>query len=375
MTDSLPSPTRPKTNRLLELDALRAISCLNLLLFHFTYVYQNKYGFAIPINYAFPFGKYGVELFFMLSGLVNAMTLLSKRQAGDFFVARCVRIFPSYWLVVCLNVWLFAYLPFFETKPSAELFAANLTAMPNLIGFENMEPVTWTLQIELLFYGFLLLSLMLGLLDRPFRTMMCAMGVCLVCCTGFDWFQEYYPESDWNQHFDLVCQLGCLRYLPLFSMGLLLNEIRCGRGNRWLLGIGIAVSAVVFHAIDLRDHNPLATALLFGLLAGSAFGKIPLLRFRPLIFISTISYSLYLFHNNLGCLVIRQFENVGCPPWLAIGLGTMFAIALGSMITFWFEQPVTRYLNRHWTKLKQHWHAAPASKTLLSPSPNPHGLP
>ena len=91
---------KKKSKRILELDALRAISCLNLLLFHFTYVYQNKYGFESPLGFAFPYGKYGVQLFFMLSGLVNAMTLLSKRKPGDFMAARCIRIFPSYWLMI-----------------------------------------------------------------------------------------------------------------------------------------------------------------------------------------------------------------------------------------------------------------------------------
>ena len=41
---------KKKSSRILELDALRAISCLNLLLFHFTYVYQNKYGFESPLG-------------------------------------------------------------------------------------------------------------------------------------------------------------------------------------------------------------------------------------------------------------------------------------------------------------------------------------
>ena len=90
VADSLPA--KPKSKRILELDAIRALACLNLLLFHFTYVYQNKYGFNSPLGFTFPYGKYGVQLFFMLSGLVNAMTLLSKRKPGEFIVARCLRI-------------------------------------------------------------------------------------------------------------------------------------------------------------------------------------------------------------------------------------------------------------------------------------------
>ncbi len=350
MTDLIPA--KPKSKRILELDAIRALSCLNLLLFHFTYVYQNKYGFHSPLGFSFPYGKYGVQLFFMLSGLVNAMTLLSKRKPGEFIVARCIRILPSYWLVIALNIFLFALLPMYQVNNSPEWAMANLTTMPQLFGFTNMEPVTWTLQIEMLFYAFLMLALVTGLLDRPLRTMMCAIGMCLVCCTGFQWFSDAFPTSAWNSRFKFAEDLFFMRNMPLFAMGILLNEIRSKRGNYWLLGAGILASAIVFHAIDLREHNPLATVLMFGMLALGAFGMLPILRFKPLIYISTISYSLYLFHNNLGCAVMKQLETFGCSPLATFVLGTLIAIGIGSAVTYWFEQPITAYLRRSWKALK-----------------------
>ena len=343
---------KPKSKRILELDAIRALACLNLLLFHFTYVYQNKYGFNSPLGFAFPYGKYGVQLFFMLSGLVNAMTLLSKRKPGEFIVARFIRIMPTYWLVIALNILLFAWLPMYQVTTTPELAVANLTAMPQLFGFFNMEPVTWTLQIEMLFYFFLMLLLVTGLLDRPLPTMMGAIAVCLVCCTGFQWFATSFPGSDWNARFQIVEDLFFMRYMPLFAMGILLNEIRSKRGNYWLLSLGIIASAIVFHAIDLRDHNPLATVLMFGMLTLGSFGKLPILRFKPLIYISTISYALYLFHNNLGCAVMKQMEAWGCNPLLTFILGTLFAIGIGAAVTRWFEQPTTAFLKRNWATLK-----------------------
>lgn len=353
MVAELLTTDKPKTTRrILELDALRAISCLALLAFHFTYVYRNKYGFASPLGFAFPYGKYGVQLFFMLSGLVNAMTLLKKRQPGEFVVSRLIRILPSYWLMIVASVWLFAFVPMFHMSAAPELALANITTMPQLLGYPNMEPVTWTLQIEMLFYAFLVISLALGLLDRPFRTMMVAIGVCLFCCTGFAWFKEAFPMSAWNGRFAFVENLFFMKNLPLFAMGILLNEILAKRGNHWWLAGGILASAIVFHAIDVRDYNPAATLLLFAMLALSAYGKLPVLRFRPLIFISTISYSLYLFHNNLGSLVIRQFENLGCSPLVAVIAGTLFAVGLASAITFWFERPISNYLRRNWKSLK-----------------------
>jgi peptidoglycan/LPS O-acetylase OafA/YrhL len=362
--------TKPKTKRILELDALRALAALNLLVFHFTYVYGGKYGFASPLGFAFPYGKYGVELFFILSGFVNAMTLLRKRKPADFLVGRCIRILPSYWLVILLNLVLLSLVPMFGETVTLDATAANLTVMPGLFGFHNMEPVTWTLQIEMLFYGMLLLMLVTGILDKPFVTMMAGMVVCLSGALGTQWMQANFPDWIWTGRAALVQDILILKWLPLFSMGILLNEIKSKRGRLWLNLVGILISAVVFHIIDLKDHNPLATALLFGLVALSAYGKLPPLRAKPLMFIGTISYSLYLFHDNLGSALIRQLENWGCGPLTSVMLATVFSIGLAAAITYWLEQPVTKWLNQKWADAKA-WYAGRGRQELSSRAVTP----
>ncbi|MEL7500515.1 MAG: acyltransferase [Planctomycetota bacterium] len=346
----LPAP--PKSGgRILELDAIRALSCLNLLLFHFTWVYQEKYGFASDLGFTFPYGKYGVQLFFMLSGLVNAMTLLSKRKPGDFIVARCIRILPSYWLVIVMNVCLFMLIPMYNHPVHVDETVANLSTMPVLFGFDNMEPVTWTLQIEMLFYAFLMGLFAVGLLEKPLRTMLVSIGVCLVLGVTFTFVKTNFPDSIWNSRCRIIEELFFIRHLPLFAMGILLNELRCGRGNKWALWGGIVAAATVFHIIDLREHNPLATVLMFGLLTASAFRKVPILRWKPLIYISFISYSLYLVHNNLGSAVMKQLETIGCSPLLTVILATAFAIGVSHAMTYWMEQPITNWLRK---KYKSH---------------------
>jgi peptidoglycan/LPS O-acetylase OafA/YrhL len=352
---------KPSSKRILELDALRAISCLNLLLFHFTYVYANKYGFESPLGFTFPYGKYGVQLFFMLSGFVNAMTFVGKRSAKDFVFARAIRIFPSYWLVILLNVVLLSQLPLFHSPSTAET-VANLTTLPRLFGFENLEPVTWTLQIEMLFYATLVIMMLTGAFEKMLRNLMIMVGTCLVFCLAATGFKYAFPDSGINQGFWVIENVCFMRNMPLFAMGMLLNEIKNRRGNFWHNIIGIAIAGAVFHAIDLRDHNPAATALLFGLLTACAWGKVPPLRFKPLLFISTISYTLYLFHNNVGSACIHSLEMLGISPLPAVVIVTVLSIGLGTATTIWFEQPITQFL-RHWYKRRQ--------DSTSSPTPAP----
>ena len=346
MSADLPAKQKTGSGRILELDAIRALTCLNLLLFHFTYVYANKYGFASDLGFSLPYGKYGVQLFFMLSGLVNAMTLIQKRKPGDFLASRCIRILPSYWLVICLNLVLFSTLSMYNQTISWESTLANLSTLPNLLGHENMEPVTWTLQVEMLFYLFLLGLFLLGLLERPLRSMMIAVTSCVACCLFFDWYRQVEPHSSWNGFFHVADELLFMRNLPLFSMGILLNELRCKRGKPVRLWLGTVFSGMAFHLVDLRDHNPAVTVLLMATLTAAAYGKLPFLRFRPLVFISVISYPLYLLHNNLGSALMKQLESQGIAPLPTVILATLFSIGLATGVTLWFEQPITRRLRK-----------------------------
>lgn len=338
--------TAPKRKRILELDAIRAISCLNLLMFHFTWVYAHKYGFNEPLAYMFPYGKYGVQLFFMLSGFVNAMTLIGKRDAKDFLVARCIRIFPSYWLCILLNVLLFSFIPFFGHSVTVADTAANLSTMPKLFGVSNMEPVTWTLQVEMLFYGFLVLMTAFGGWKHTLRNLMIATTFCLGACGAIHAIKTMLPESGLGSSLYVFEELFILRNFPLFVMGMLLNEIHNERGNHWLNVVGIAFAGFVFHAIDLRGHNPAATALLFGMIILGSYGKIPPLRWRPLVYISSISYTLYLFHNNIGSCCINQLQIFGFDSHTSIVIATGLMIALGAATTMWFEAPITGWLRK-----------------------------
>ena len=258
-----------------------------------------------------------------------------------------------------MNVALFAYIPMFNTPPTVDWTVANLTTMPNLLGYENMEPVMWTLQVEMLFYVFLMFLLISGLLDKPVRTMMVAVSVCLILGTTFTNFKTWYPQSDWNSTFYVVEELLFIRTMPLFAMGILLNELRCKRGKPWVLWGGI-----VYHAIDLREHNPLATILMFGLLTASAYGRVPLLRFQPLVYISFISYSLYLVHNNLVTLIMRQLELAGCYPVLAFLLTIAAVIGIAAAFTHWLEQPLTKILRKKWISLRKKFDNRTNSQTV-----------
>ena len=73
------------SERLHEIDALRGIAALMVVLFHYTTRFGTRYG---PIEYpgwGVPWGWLGVNLFFMISGFVNFISLIVPATRSTFF--------------------------------------------------------------------------------------------------------------------------------------------------------------------------------------------------------------------------------------------------------------------------------------------------
>jgi peptidoglycan/LPS O-acetylase OafA/YrhL len=78
-----------------------------------------------------------------------------------------------------------------------------------------------------------------------------------------------------------------------------------------------------------------------------------MLRFRPLLYVSTISYALYLCHNNLGCALIHRFDQAGVPPQLCFLIAVIFSFAMAILITTRIEQPITTALRNGWNRYRK----------------------
>lgn len=90
-------------NRLQALDALRGIAALGVVLFHYLPYYHELYGHDFTPPEILEFGRYGVHLFFMLSGFVIFMTLQRTENAGMFALARAFRLLPALWIGILIT--------------------------------------------------------------------------------------------------------------------------------------------------------------------------------------------------------------------------------------------------------------------------------
>lgn len=338
------APVMQSHRRIVELDALRALAAINLVLFHFTHVYAVKYGFTSPLGGEWPYGAYGVELFFILSGFVNSMSLLRRGRPKDFVAARLIRIVPLFLIVVAANVAIAGMAPLNQHRVSTDQWLANLTLMPRVFGYECIDPVMWTLQVEMMFYFVLVALYCWGGITRPLLGWGGLLTVSLILCPLLDANRTAWGDTNLFALGTAVRHLLVLDFIPLFAIGFLLYRIKTDVGSRWQNVCGILAAAAVFHSIDHGKHNPAATALIIGTVALAGYARLPMLRLRPLIAISGFSYAIYLCHNNLGCVLLHTFDHGGLPPWACLAIVIPFSLGLAFLVTQWIEQPITSRL-------------------------------
>ena len=91
------------SQRLRALDGLRGVAILLVMGFHYFYHLESfyykstlyPYGETFSSVLIFKYGYMGVELFFIISGFVIAMTLEASRSVIDFVIRRFARIWPA----------------------------------------------------------------------------------------------------------------------------------------------------------------------------------------------------------------------------------------------------------------------------------------
>lgn len=152
-------------------DALRGIASVGILLAHLpAHELSGKIPFSASIREFCFRGNFGVQVFFVISGFVIALSLsqqaLTWPRALNFVLRRQLRLDPPYLVALGLAVALHGALGL--GWPSLHTVALNLVYLHNLWAVPQLLGVAWTLCLEIQFYSaFLLLLALDRWLSRP----------------------------------------------------------------------------------------------------------------------------------------------------------------------------------------------------------------
>jgi peptidoglycan/LPS O-acetylase OafA/YrhL len=344
--------------RLLELDVLRGLAALAVVLFHYTTKYNELYGHSDALTLRFPNGIAGVFLFFIISGFVIFMTLERTKGPADFLVSRFSRLYPVFWVSVVLTYIVVAVfgLPGAEVRPRDA--ALNLAMFHEWAGIPSVDGVYWTLAVELKFYLLMWAAFCTGLLRRAEAFV----GVWLTLAMGA-WIAHPYVNP---AAFKLFWALLIPEFAHLFAAGIIFYRLKTV-GNSAVRHLLIAACMAAQFVVHGWEGLALA-APAFGLFYLFIWGRLSLITLTPLVYLGTISYALYLTHENIGFVVIRKLYTVTSEPIVILAVPIAVALGLASLLTFLVERPAMKAIRSFYKPRPEPTAAAPVLAPAVQPT-------
>jgi len=315
--------------RFQELDALRGLAAAWVMLFHYTNKHTQLYGPPGRLPSVIVDGDAGVHLFFAISGFVILMTLQASHDRIGFLVSRFSRLYPAYWaaMLATAAVGLLAPLP--GQQVTVSQLAVNLTMTQSYLSMPPIDPVYWSLGYELGFYAVMYALFLAG-------------GLRHILIVGSLWLGLALLHNGAIRIWDIglpyrLAVLLVLPYAHLFVAGIALHELWSGRRGLavWLLLAACLASAPLIQG--WHDATYMLVALPVFLLA--VLGRLPMLRWGPLLWLGSISYTLYLTHNLLGQRLILFLEGKGVHPVASVAIAIAGALLLAEAISRFVERP------------------------------------
>lgn len=345
------------------LDLVRALAILMVLLAHgraLLPVHWERKWFAIG-------GFFGVELFFVLSGLLVGGILLRlyarQAQSGTgtwplmrgFWIRRWFRTLPNYFLFLTLNITLFQWLFGPQEYDWRYFLLLQNLAWPS----PPMMPEAWSLAVEEWFYlslplffaAFLLLPV-----ARPRALLIAALAyIGLFTLLRFGWALE--PGPSWGAE---VRRVVALR-LDAIGYGVLIAYLlhfhpewtRRRSGVLGLAGLAATVLALALY-IDGVILGPVGwqhRTLLFSIAGAGLALLLPWfaeLRCRSraitsaILFVSTTSYAMYLIHLSFAIPLARDYIAPHFTGWIWPYVCYLALTVIASALVYrYFEHPIT----------------------------------
>jgi len=312
-----------------SLDGLRALSIVAVIWLHCWYEtpYYPRLA-AVPVLRQ---GFYGVQVFFVVSGfLITTLLLREKERYGkislrDFYIRRALRIWPLYYAVLAIyvvNALFFErgtvraasfihYLPSFATFTYTWFISANWPG--------GMFNLAWTLSTEEQFYSFW--PVVLRFLRGVWSSVLLMGIIALKLATDHHLTERVLPPG-W-----LPTRIVVSIAIPICLGVLLAQALHGERGFRLLYSVlGWKWSAPVMLVAMLVCLAPARPPWLMAFLATTALigacvvrednGLAWFLRLRPVAFVGTVSYGMYLLNSLCMHGVRAMLQRIGLayPP-------------------------------------------------------------
>jgi peptidoglycan/LPS O-acetylase OafA/YrhL len=304
-------------NRVPELDCLRFIAALAVMLFHYTS--------WDSLDTYLRLGWIGVPLFFMISGFVILWSATGTTPPR-FVASRISRLYPSFWVCATLSALMKL------DQVTLTQYLANMTFAHFVLKIDSINSVFWTLFVEIKFYVIIFALLSLGQLKHVEKWALAWLAA------------SFVPALD-------MVTLG--DFGALFLAGMFMFLIwRDGPSPVRLAGTAVAAVA---GTLQMSTDQVLANYSVPGqfvpavlVLAGchAAMFAIAMrwIRIRTSFYLlGSLTYPLYLIHGPLGDRIWGMLE---APPVVKLVVASIVSLLVSAVIAAYVERRACGALNR-----------------------------
>ena len=344
-------------------DLLRGLAILLVAAYHI----NNDNLPDVFATYVQPYGWMGVDIFFVLSGFLIGTELLRPVHGGAapdlkvFYLKRCLRILPVFWLVLLL----YGLFPVLREGATMAPPWRFLTFTLNFgLDLRTMRTFShaWSLCVEEHFYLVLpVLILLLHRLRRPWLPL-----ALVAFIVGGGMLLRYGLWRDWQAQGGHTVDFMRRLYYPSYTrldgltLGVAMAGLRLFYRDAWtryarpsltfpcgVLCLGLALYMVRHDGQILSELGSVVLYPLFAL--GVAFTLAALLEVEPHIqwarwsglgFIAAISYSLYLSQKMVFHADSLWLPRAWMHGWTAVAIYYGSTIVVATGLYFAVERPV-----------------------------------
>lgn len=318
----------------------------------------NKPEWVHYFEFAYFNGPFGVALFFLISGFVIPFSL-SNFTTTSFLVARFFRVIPAYFLAFILSMLVLAYSAYVWNEPfrySLRAIITNSILLHSFIGVGTIDPVSWTLSIEIKFY---LLMAVFGtyFTRKNFLYFALFLALILLYSLGMPYAQAKLPTRLWL----IIYSFGFdLNYVLFMLIGVafhqhyqnVISSMQLVLRSLFVFGI----FALNWSIGPQKEQFPVVTNFYFYALIVFAFCYSGRQFFKPnriIDFLADISYPIYITHSLLGYISLKLLmsEGIGFGPAICLVLTGIFF--LSCLLHFLVEIPSNQFGKRLAIKLMQ----------------------
>jgi len=328
-----------------ELDMLRFLAALAVLIFHFAFRGAAADGLSpllyTPIAGVAKYGYMGVDLFFMISGFVIMMSAQAE-SVGKFALSRLTRLYPALW-ICCSATFLVILLADTTRFPtSLQTYLINMTLLAGSTGTTFVDGSYWSLGVELRFYVLVAIVILIGQIRNAEKFIYGWLLIAVIT--------QFMPMP-WIENKLII------KFTPYFVAGAIFyfirqqgpTTLRCAAIIvSWLLALSRALAAraeqvdhyAVTHSEAVVCLMTTAFFLVFAAIALRLTGRLGMRRWPVL---GALTYPLYLIHQTIGYLFITALYptvNQHVLFWSTVALSLLVAY----VISRYLERPLARAL-------------------------------